>query len=99
MKKAVFTDEELLIALHWRDHDGLSTRQIGERLGRTKNAVIGAFTRIERDTDAADVSPHLNGTLGPLWWQNRAATQPLSATLQAKSPDGERASSDEETLP
>jgi hypothetical protein len=63
------TDHELLRALHWRDHENLTTREIGERLGRTKNAIIGALCRIERDTDQHDLSPRLNGTMPPLWWK------------------------------
>ena len=63
-----WTDYDMLTALHMRDHEGLTRQDIAVRLGRTKGAIIGLFDRIERETDAVDVSPHLNGTMPVRWW-------------------------------
>lgn len=59
-------DEVLLTMMHMRDVEGLTARQIGERIGRSKNSVIGALYRQRQDdTD----NGHLNGTLKPRWWK------------------------------
>lgn len=63
------TDEQLLMALHLRDHEGLMTAEIGERLSRSKNSVVGALNRINRDTDASDPDGNQNGSMAPLWWR------------------------------
>lgn len=63
-------EQHILIALHLRDHEGMTCREIGERLGRTKNAVIGCLRRVDEETDASD-NGHLNGSMCPLWWQNK----------------------------
>jgi hypothetical protein len=63
-----WTDYDMLTALHMRDHHRMTRQQIAVRLGRTKEAITGLFDRIERDTNAVDVSPHLNGTMPVRWW-------------------------------
>jgi len=41
-----WTDELTMLALHLRDHDGLKTGPIAERLGVTRSAVCGLFKHV-----------------------------------------------------
>lgn len=66
---SLWTDEEMLTALHLRDREFLSAAKIAKRLNRSRSAVLGLFHRIEHETDFADVSPHLNGTMPERWWK------------------------------
>lgn len=49
-----WSDEDLLLALHLREREGLTYREIGRRVGRSPNAVIGALQRVNEATDAAE---------------------------------------------
>lgn len=64
-----WTEEEILMALHLRDHEGKSWREIGLRFGRTKSAVAGLLFRIDKATDEHDPDGNGNGTMKPLWWR------------------------------
>lgn len=48
-----WSDHDLLWALQARDL-GWTFRAIGERLGRSKNAVIGALSRVAADLEALE---------------------------------------------
>lgn len=67
----LWTDEEILMALHLRDHEGMTRREIGERLGRKKNSVIGALNRVDHDVAKHDADGIQNGTMKPLWWRRK----------------------------
>jgi chromosomal replication initiation ATPase DnaA len=69
--KADWSDEELLTALHLRDHQGMTTREIGERMGRPHNSVIGALKRVNSEADKHDADGIQNGTMKPLWWRRK----------------------------
>jgi len=58
------TDAEILHILELRDI-GLSCREIGERTGTTKSAIIGLTGRIDRATEP---SKH-DGTMPRHWWR------------------------------
>lgn len=60
-----WTDEQMLEALHLRDHAGLSYDSIGDRFGKSKNAVAGLFNRIRSEEQPGDAG---NGTMKPKWW-------------------------------
>lgn len=67
---AELSDEEILNALHMRDHEGLTYAEISKRMnGLSRSGVSGLFSRIEKVTDKHDLTPHLNGTLAPDWWK------------------------------
>ena len=68
MAKNAWSDEEMLWALDLRDHEMMSMASIAKSIGRSKLAVIGCLHRIDRDTDAVDVTPGLNGTMTRGWW-------------------------------
>lgn len=65
----MWTDAELLTALHLRDREGLSASQIADRMGVSRSSVLGVFFRVNRETDKHDLSPHLNGTMKADWWK------------------------------
>lgn len=69
--KDSWSDNELLTALHLRDHQGMTTREIGERMGRKRNSVIGALNRVNTDVAKHDADGIQNGTMKPLWWRRR----------------------------
>lgn len=61
----MWTDEDMLMALHLRDHEGLAYEAVGKRFGKSLGAIAGLFKRIadaEVDGDAG------NGTMKPKWW-------------------------------
>ena len=58
------TDAEILRILELRDL-GLSCREVGARVGTTKNAIIGLTGRIRNDTEP---SRH-DGTMPSGWWR------------------------------
>lgn len=67
------SDAQLLTALHMRDRLGLTYDEIARRVGRlagmtcTKNMMIGALRRIDRDTAATDCG-NGNGSMPADWW-------------------------------
>ena len=66
---AKWTDEQMLEALHLRDVVGMTSPDVGKRFGVSKGAILGLEMRVRQQTDAVDVSPHLNGTMPPQWWR------------------------------
>lgn len=62
------TDRQALDALDMRDNEGMTLEQIGARLGRSKNTIVGLFNRIRADTDATDADGIGNGTMPRRWW-------------------------------
>ncbi len=66
-----WTDEEMLLALHMREAEGLTMAQIAIHLDKPRNAVIGMVNRLLAQANAPDPTSHLDGSLGPLWWQQR----------------------------
>ena len=63
-----WTDAEILMALDLRDHEGRGYAEIGRYLDRSKNSVLSMLRRVDAETDAVDLSPHLNGTQPRGWW-------------------------------
>ena len=61
-------DAELLQILEWRFCEDRTPSWIAERLGVTRNAVIGAIHRCEHEA-ATQIGPALDGTLPRGWWQ------------------------------
>ena len=59
----------LLEMLHLRDHLHVPAVKIARKFGMTKGKVAGQFFRLDQETRKHDRSPHLNGTLPPLWWR------------------------------
>ena len=67
-QNAPFSDEELLLALDLRDHEGLSFRQIAARFqGRTKNGIAGALHRV--NVASRGDNGFGNGTMPRRWWK------------------------------
>lgn len=64
MRTEPWTDAEMLEALYMRDHQGMTGEQIGKKLGRSKNSVIGMWNRVNAETER---SKH-DGKMGPRWW-------------------------------
>lgn len=60
-------DERILHMLDLRDHEGLNTTQIAERMSMTKNAVIGVLNRVTNTF--RDDNGHGNGTMPRRWWK------------------------------
>jgi len=67
-QKQSLSDIEILEALDLRDNDGLTMAQIGARLNKTKNAMIGLLSRVSKETEAYDYDGNQNGTLERKWW-------------------------------
>lgn len=61
--------ETLLEALHLRDHEGLNRSQIAKKLRVSRGTIVGAFDRIDKDTDLSDPDGNQNGTVKPKWWK------------------------------
>lgn len=66
-RRGAWSDADLLLAMEARAR-GCSMIETARAVGRTMEAVVERLIDIEIETDSADVSPHLNGTLPPLWW-------------------------------
>ena len=69
MSRSFFSDREILQILHLKDVEGLTCRAIGERFGKSKNAIIGLLSRVNKETDASDPDGNGNGTMPPGWWR------------------------------
>ncbi len=65
MSADIRTDAEILHIMDLRDI-GLTCREIGERVGTTKDAMNGLLGRIDRATEP---SKH-DGTMPPMWWRD-----------------------------
>lgn len=61
-----WTDAEILEALTLSE-EGLSMKAVGERIGRSKNSVIGTINRIRNEI--AGQSETGNNTMPPRWWE------------------------------
>ena len=68
-----WTDREILYVLDMLDL-GFSMAEIGVKIGRTKNAVIGMVNRVRNLTDASDPDRNKNGTMPVRWWAKRRET-------------------------
>ncbi len=49
-----WTDEEMLMAEHLREHHGLSFSQVANRLGKTTNSTIGMVSSLLKEADRPD---------------------------------------------
>lgn len=65
-----WTDAQILTMLDLRA-DGHSCAEIGKRLGKTKNSVIGMQGRIRHANRTHDRQGIGNGTMPRYWWQDR----------------------------
>jgi transposase len=63
------SDDQLLTALHLREHDGLTTTQIAQRFRVSRGTIIGALNRITKELAATDAGGNQNGTMQPKWWK------------------------------
>lgn len=63
----LLSDEEILLALDLRDNEGMTMEQIGQRLGRSRNAVSGMMHRINQAMK--DDNGVGNGTMPRKWWK------------------------------
>ena len=66
---STLSDEDLLMALHLRDYVGMPIRDIGVRFGKSKNAMVGALHRVNKDYEGSGPDGNQNGSMGPLWWR------------------------------
>lgn len=73
MRSNFRTDEDLLKLLHMRDHEGMTSTEMAERTGSTRNSVIGCLHRIDKETDQHFPACEAEGTLPPTWWKKRKA--------------------------
>lgn len=64
-----WTDDQMLMALHLRDHEGLTGQAIADRTGRSRSAICGMFNRIDRQIAKHDPDRVQDGTMTPLWWR------------------------------
>lgn len=64
-----FTDEQMLTIMHLRDHEKMTTTDIGKRFGKSKGSIIGLTNRIDRSMDETDPDGNQNGTMKPMWWK------------------------------
>lgn len=63
------TDAQTLEALDLRDNEGWTMTQIGARFGKSKSAMIGLLSRVNKLTDASDPDGNQNGTMPRKWWK------------------------------
>jgi hypothetical protein len=68
-RHASLTDKQTLEALDLRDNEGWTMTQIGTRFGKSKSAIIGLLSRINKDTDKSDPDNIHNGTMPRKWWK------------------------------
>ncbi len=69
MKGNPMSDEQILECLHMRDHLGLTSTVIAQRMRRGRGAVIGAMSRADKGCDETDPDGNQNGTMKPRWWK------------------------------
>lgn len=63
------TDRQILEALDLRDNEGWTMTPLGKRFGKSKSAMIGLLSRINKQTDASDPDGNANGTMPRKWWK------------------------------
>lgn len=75
---SVWDDDMLLLdCLDMCERQGVSATEAARILSRrtshniTRNSVLGIRLRVRNDTDAHDLTPNLNGTMPPRWWERR----------------------------
>ena len=72
VSKPRFRDEQILMAMHLVENVGLTMRAAGEIVGMTKNAVIGACSRVNTDHRwqycHCKKRENMDGGLKELWW-------------------------------
>lgn len=64
------TDEQLLMALHQIENDGIPMHEVGRLYNRSKGSFIGAINRVR---NSVEPDPKHDGTMPPLWWKKRKA--------------------------
>lgn len=66
-------DEALLNLLYLREFDGMGMKEIGERVGMSKNAVIGQINRVMKDMVPCECRKPENrdGGMPNRWWKKR----------------------------
>lgn len=69
MRGTPMSDEEVLECLHMRDHLGLTSTVISERMRRSRGSVIGAMNRVDKHNAEYDPDSNQNGTMKPRWWK------------------------------
>lgn len=71
MRDAPWTDDEMLTALHLMDDEGLTAEQVGRRVGRPRNSVLGIRHRVKTDYEASfagDPDPHRHDATESWGW-------------------------------
>lgn len=67
-----WSDQDLLQIMHLTDVEGLSRKQLAERLGKTTNSIVGVISRINRESDIHTCqcvkSKNKDGGMPPKWW-------------------------------
>jgi len=62
----------VLEMLHMRDAEGMTAKQIGAKFGKTKNSVIGLFSRISKHEESGQnfvrKKENKDGAMGARWW-------------------------------
>ena len=66
-------DATILTMLHLRDVEGMTLVNIAKELGVTRNVVVGALRRIDKDVKIHCPPDKHDGTMPPLWWAERDA--------------------------
>ncbi|MBO29518.1 MAG: hypothetical protein CML61_12325 [Rhodobacteraceae bacterium] len=65
------SDERLLMMLDLREAEGLTAKEVGERFGVSKSAVLGAVSRVlKAEVPCACTKPeNQDGAMGRRWWK------------------------------
>ena len=64
-----WADEEMLTAMDLHYNDGMRTQDVGTRLRRSKNQVIGMLNRIRKDDLKFNSDGNQDGTMPRKWWK------------------------------
>lgn len=65
-------DDRILTFLDFRDHEGMTMRQIASALGATRSAVSGAVSRIGNEPEPECLcrkAKNKDGGMARLWWK------------------------------
>ena len=63
------SDKQILTALDLADNEGMFAKDIGDRLGCSKNTIIGAMDRARKAADKHFPPCSADGTLPRQWWK------------------------------